>query len=392
MATRKETAHRKLSLVEELRRDYRSGRLVPGEMLPPVRLLATRFGISRRIVNDEVQKLAEEGWLHSVPRVGIFVRKPESTGFRLMDHAVVVISSLTREGNANTKGSLDGITEGVIREIHRQGLHSVLMHPDRLCGEMVDRVAKEQPYGAIVPEMGDPRRYGEILRQAGVRVVMYGDDAGIHGFDRVKSDQERGAYELTRWLIGQGRTRIRQVWVGDSKRYWCRERMAGYRRGMTEAGLKPLPAANSCSAGHASKVHAERVVSWAAALKPCIVPGAGNSQPDDALLGPSDGEVADLFAACRALGRDPERDLLICGYDNYWRDLDYMGFAMERPAATVDKNNESLGGAMVQLLMERAEPPGAEGGRSVNGRAGVNCRVIQPRLVVPGLEAPAVFP
>ncbi len=49
------------------------------EMLPSVRELALRYGISYSLVAQSLKTLAEEGIIHSVPRVGSFLGRPQST-------------------------------------------------------------------------------------------------------------------------------------------------------------------------------------------------------------------------------------------------------------------------------------------------------------------------
>jgi len=369
MATRKETGERKAILAQAIRREYRSGTLAPGEMLPPVRALATRYGLSKRIVNDELQKLAEEGWLRTIPRVGIFVREDLNASRRFLDHAVVVLTAAERpHPDHRQSGWLDHVPSGALREIHQRGLHSVVLHPERLCGEVIERLAVEQPYGVVIPEMDVAvmKEYGELLRAQGVRVVMNSNDPQLELFDRVSSDQAQGAYELTIWLLDRGLRHIRLLWMGDcDTSYWSRERRIGYERALREAGIKPF-----------EDIVAREMQGpngLVAALKPHLTQG----DVLEAILAPSDGFVSDVAGACRVLGVHPNKDVLICGYDNYWQDLASLGHDAPRPVATVDKLNEDAGAEAVRLLLD------GSGETTTQNRetAPVN-RVIPPRLVV----------
>ncbi len=59
-----------------LREAIRSGRLPPGERLPPSRTLAEEVGVSRRLVVEVFEQLAAEGWLDARVGAGTFVRRP----------------------------------------------------------------------------------------------------------------------------------------------------------------------------------------------------------------------------------------------------------------------------------------------------------------------------
>lgn len=382
MATRKETAKRKSSLVQEIRRKYRTGVLAPGEMLPSVRTLATRHGLSKRVVNNELHKLAAEGWLSMVPRVGIYVRDRERSQ-RFLDHSVVVIADVDQPAATHKQtGWTDHVAYGCLREVHRRSLHSIMMHPRRISDEVVERLADEHPYGAVIPEMAivteiqDTVRYAEMLSERGVHVVLNGNEPAFVNFHRVSSDHCKGAYELTRWLISQGRRRILPVWSVSPDFYWSRERQAGYEQALKEAGVKPLPLLRmeDVAQRYRPEQRDELIKQFVTRLKPFF----RGSSPVDAILTPSDGSVSEVDEAARKIGVRPFEDILICGYDNYWQDLEACGFHWARPAATVDKLNEEVGAEMVRLLLDEAE--GALNYESTSNSP-VH-RQIEPRLVV----------
>ena len=87
----------------------------------------------------------------------------------------------------------------------------------------------------------------------------------------------------------------------------------------------------------------------------CLMPYLKADPAIDAILLPSDGNVWTAAAACRQLGCEPNKDILLAGYDNYWTDSWERNFAPAGPAVTVDRNNPMLGRELVNLLMERIE-------------------------------------
>lgn len=56
--------------VNALRNEIIEGIYTPGSFLPPERLLAVKFGMSNNSLRAGLERLAEEGWIEKVPRVG----------------------------------------------------------------------------------------------------------------------------------------------------------------------------------------------------------------------------------------------------------------------------------------------------------------------------------
>ena len=98
----------------------------------------------------------------------------------------------------------------------------------------------------------------------------------------------------------------------------------------------------------------------------------------DAILALTDGASYPITAACRLLGKEPNRDVTIVGYDNYWQDSPHRQWEPAGPAATIDKLNLDLGQELMNLLLARAE-----------GKlpAEPQLRLIKPELRVSGESA-----
>jgi DNA-binding LacI/PurR family transcriptional regulator len=94
----------------------------------------------------------------------------------------------------------------------------------------------------------------------------------------------------------------------------------------------------------------------------------------DAILVATDADLYPVARACRLCGREPGRDVLLAGYDNFWEACWEREHEPLVPAATVDKDNHACGVALVDLLLER-----------IAGRlpAEPQRRWIVPQLVVP---------
>ena len=64
-----------------------------------------------------------------------------------------------------------------------------------------------------------------------------------------------------------------------------------------------------------------------------------------------------LHAALRLLKRQPNRDVWLAGYDNFWRETEDNRIQTHSiaPCATVDKRNQQCGAEMMRLLRQRIE-------------------------------------
>lgn len=68
----------RVELERGLTEDIHSGRLSPGARLPPERVIAERYAVSRPIVREVLRTLSERGLVEILPARGTFVRAPST--------------------------------------------------------------------------------------------------------------------------------------------------------------------------------------------------------------------------------------------------------------------------------------------------------------------------
>jgi DNA-binding LacI/PurR family transcriptional regulator len=196
------------------------------------------------------------------------------------------------------------------------------------------------------------------LRDRGTPVVAYGHSEGL-GFDYVTSDHAAGCEELCRWLISQGRRRILRVWEHTSSQSripeWRRQRDIGYERAMQAAGLEVIPMLDIPAFPEAFIQSREDFEMRARLVLGYLWGHLSGPDPVDAILALTDGPSFAVTSACRLMGKEPNRDVTIVGYDNYWQDSPNRQWEPTGPAATVDKRNIELGRELMVLLQARAE-------------------------------------
>lgn len=351
----------RLRVALALRDGIAQGRFAPGSRLPTEQALTEHFGVSRPTVRAALALLQEEG----------LIRRDASRARRVADDVQRVGGALRQTvailGNRGPcldphhkqKGWWGYVQASADEAVRRARRHTLLLDLETLDEAFLDGLVKERPAGLIVLRevTREPRGLAvlERLHQAGIPVVLCGHEPEIPQYDMVGSDHEAGGFLLTSWLLAHGQRRILQVWEmsdEDLRRAWVRQRQAGSRRALREAGREPLPLFRT--PGGAPQVTNQQEFEFNARALTGYLLDAFRQYPDiDTIMVASDGLVFKTAAACRFLGRTPGQDLLVVGYDDYWQDCAERRFEAYEPPVTVDKRNPEIGRGLVQLLLER---------------------------------------
>jgi DNA-binding LacI/PurR family transcriptional regulator len=365
------------------------GRLPAGERLPPETRLATKLNVSRSTIRLALSDLEEQGVVSSDKRRRIVLDCIKPTKTFLSDAVALITDSPDQFERGKMHGTWHSnfIHTGAVDAIRNAGYDVLNIHPSRIAGDLIQRLILQQPRGAIilreVLQTPSGQHLPQALQEGNVPFVVYGDlgrasdSKKAISFDTVASDHELGAYELTKWLISQGRRRILRLWSlaiagPNEKQEWINQRDAGFERAMQEAELTPLPALEIYNANRAPDSQ-ETFQQRARLMAGYLIEYLTMDQPIDAIMAASDSTLPAISAALKIHGRQPNKDILIVGYDNMWQDLTGLKGESAPPAATVDKKNLEIGYELMRLLQERIEgslpPPGQH-------------RVIKPELIV----------
>jgi DNA-binding LacI/PurR family transcriptional regulator len=366
--------------IGQIRAWIESGELAPGKRLPSERVLSEQLGIGRTMLRAALATLEREGLIQTQARRARIVRGSASRAqSAVLGNAVVVLVERKPDRGVSARvepGWHDFILRGASDGILERGLSALVMAGSSLDAAQVREVVGSGPRGVVaISGMTDPAVRERLLSALGaenIPLVAYGDLHDWPGCDVVMSDHRTGCRELTSWLLSRGCRRILRCWdSGPPDRRWLVERDAGYEEACAEAGVEPLPPLRlpAMPDGLYDREHFEVDAHTKAGYLSAHLTGAA---PVDALLAVSDGLVPKLATACRILGKDPERDVTIVGYDNYWREAPERAHDPTAPRATVDKDNRRIGHALVDVLFER-----------ISGKLGraAHRRVVRPRLV-----------
>lgn len=401
----------RLSLYGQLTADFRErilrGELKPGEKLPSFTEMRMQHGVSQATLNRVHSLLEAEGLIRRRRGAGTFVcdyrGQPASTGLNgsaavsFLSNAIVILTPFGKPAASHRSGGwLEWIAQGASDAVQSAGMHAVSLNPD-ITEVEIERLVAEKPFGALIPaslsESATPLNLMRKLRAQGIATVAFGSSPELAECDHVLSDHASGAYQLTRHLLERGKRRVLNVQPADLNETWLGERQVGYERAMCEAGLEAEPPLRipsmellfsaqlfrdrgSKDVEVSDEILDEDLRVFGAQVRSLaghFVEAMSGDNPVDGLLATTDRDIFVLAAICRLFGRNPNSDVLIAGYDNYFADCEECAIAPFAPVATIDKNNRALGEAMVQLLLDRV------GDRLPDAP---QTRVVAPRLVV----------
>lgn len=254
------------------------------------------------------------------------------------------------------------IQYAVARAVEARGYDTLAVNPYRPTFSPEHLVA-QRPAGVLVTyDVGEASvglQTMEALQRAHIPVVAYGDGKQLQSFDRVASDHAGGTELLTRWLLNCGRRQILRAWRVEGEHDWLTSRNRGFERAMANAGLPALPALRI--AGYYKHPDTEERFREASRMTMAYLFEALQRNPQiDAIMAASDAHACEVIAALRMLGREPNRDILVVGYDAMWPHMPLREWESVGPVATIDKRNPESAAALVDRLLSRvagAVPP-----------------------------------
>ena len=344
----------------------RDGVLRPGDIVPTEHSLAADLGVSRGTIRSALQELTERGLLSADRGCRRAVARPERAVSETMRRAVVLLSGLEHihiDWHQNL-GHLAAIEGSAIAAIHKEGFHCLTIHPQRLGDECLASLCDDRPAGVLIP---DPFAFSpkaleaaERFREQGIPVVFNADGGAFASFDRVVSDQGKGAEELVAALAKRGCKRLLRVWSNSPDLYWVRARDEGFKKAVAAVNLALLPPLRVKGVVNNNDCDRDLFESQTRLFAGFLIEAfAAKKDRPDAILATSDAEIPLVAAALRLLGVTPGIDVLLAGFDNMWTRLPEQKFEPTAPAFTIDKKNSAIGEAMAKLVCAgaRGEKP-----------------------------------
>lgn len=337
MATRQQLEQQKNKLLHDLRRNSQEASVRPGDLVPPVRELASRYGISSNVAHQLVQQLIGENVLYTVAGVGTFMGRRQTQigefylfsdidSRELTSRAQEIAERLMQNGFANRIAELGGaslsLTPEAAREAHARGeLPSIA----GIYGTLPDESYLSVPH-----------------------VAFFGHVVDKEHSDAVSYDDVDGGRQATQHLISLGHRQIAFLGAHVEKKTdaatdpysWSADREEGWRQTLQAAGINwnslafhPMTAPLF---SESSNNEAGRFMARFIAARRDIT----------AVVAANDYLAQGLFSGLQEANVAPERWPAVVGFDNISNGRGQMLSSLLLPSDT-------LGRAAADLLWER---------------------------------------
>ena len=366
-------------LSSAMRSQILSRKVAVGDPLPSEREMAEHLGVSRTLVRATFRELEEGGLVQRVHgRVRRVARSADAAG-GIPLVGIIGSSSRLEPSAAEQQGWDDHVALSTCNALQLAGRSPLLVGTQSLrvdqamCGLPANTVGVI--LAAVAAEAKDLPQVLDVLDEAGVPVVASGSSPELASLDRVVSDHAEGAAVLTRWLLERGRRRVLPLWSFAGRPHWLQQRELGYASAMREAGHAPLDPLQTVDVAR-DPANAENFELVTRMLAGYLASWQKRHGGFDALMVATDRHALEAAAACRVLGLEPGRDVVIVGYDDCWAQAPERCFEASVPAATINKNNYVIGQRLASLLERRLD------GKLPDGPV---ADLMIPTLVIPGL-------
>ena len=242
------------------------------------------------------------------------------------------------------------VQAGVLEECEKRG-YDLIVHPRtspgyELSREVISLYNQARFDGVILtPPLCDNQTILAALSEEGVPTTLIAPGAPLAMFPSVVTDDERSAYEMTRYLLDLGHRRIAFV-SGHPAHLAVQQRTAGFIRAMSEFGVPIddgmiIEGFNSFSCG----VEAAKKL-------------FGRSQRPTAIFAANDEMAAGVLSIAHDQGLRVPFDLSLAGFDDIpiatqlWPPLTTVGQPIRQMAARATS-------LLLDLVGGTAAPPGA---------------------------------
>ncbi len=344
----------------------------PGEMLPPLRVLAKEFDSSITPVVNAMRRLERQGVIEPMHGLGFRVRTASGRASaeggahakpsRLID---VIVSAVTAPV-AGENHSSEGIELGLFRNLSGRGgarLHYSILprkHDPRQLSEVLKECLARRP-DAFIPcsvEGFGPEEVARLrqIKDNGSCVVVYRARTPVEGIDAVTSDFVLGQRLLTERFLADGHRRILRLTAGDY--FYEARKEEGFREALAKAGAAAIKGSTTV-ADLASVVEGDadgrfRVDTLIGGLALAFERGDYT-----AIFACNDHHAAAVRRALRVLGRSK---VVVAGYDGFWsekrdflvRSYDLKGAEAKAPWS-VDRRMPEVGWALGDLAFQRMQ-------------------------------------
>ena len=234
-----------LKVESAIREKIERGKLKPGTKLPSEPELASIYKVSRGTLRKSLKLLVAEGFIYQIPGKGTFVTSPEDKKIEIIRKKQNYLRKINKGIGilipCITESLFPGIVRGAEDVLREKGYHIMLGNYDvswEKEKEYMEMFVERGVSGLIISPSFNSylNPYYDILKKKNIPFVL--TDVSINGIesDLVCSDNLKGAYEGTKYLISYNCKRILFL-AGKRDVSSTKERFLGFKEAMEEGGL-----------------------------------------------------------------------------------------------------------------------------------------------------------
>lgn len=333
-----------------LRQQIESGALMPGSMLPPVKLLCERLGgINHQTVRQAISLLVQEGALSAIPGRGAVVASQAERTVKIGLVLPNIDSELTRQ-IANGVQSVfepEVISVDGKDSLRREKASVVILDSRHNVKKEIENIAhlEDLPLdGAIIL----PVVYGDIVKHL---VRLQSDDFPVVlvdcmvpglSFPSVVVDNYGGSYEITKHVLERGRKKL--AWIGPAMSISsASQRFEGYRDAIADFGL---PFDRKLVTSIATTLPTDPFEPFVQNVIDGLV--KGHPERPDAIVCGNDAIAIGCIKMLKAHGVKVPEDIAVVGFDDVQE-----ARLCDPPLTTVRQPMGELGGAAARLILAR---------------------------------------
>lgn len=292
-------------------------------------------GTASRVINRQakVSPQAREAVEAAIAELGYIPnRAARSLVTRRTDAVALVIAE--SEERVFGEPFFAGVIRGIGAALADAGKQLVLvLAPSDRPGHLDDFLTRQHVDGVLLLSLHADDTMPQRLHARGLRVVQGGGPAPAPGVGCVDNDNVGGAHQAVAHLAARGRTRIAAI-AGPSDMPTARDRLAGYRAALEEAGL---PADDGLvEHGNFREPSGEEAMAVLLGRRPDL----------DAVFAANDLMATGAMKVLRAWGREIPRDVAVVGFED-----SALSRSTQPPLTTVHQSPEGMGRVMVEMLL-----------------------------------------
>lgn len=225
-----------IRIAEGIKESIRKKKIKADELLPSERKLAEKYNVSRNTAISVLNKLVAEGWAYRIKGKGTYATLPSIKNNIHKNIGLIIPNGET--------GILAQLTEIIEKEIYNTNYHIILCYSNfdfEKQENQANLLVEKKVCGVIFCPILSNKEYKrnekvvEIFEKNGIPVVLIDMYLPGKDVDYVVSDNFKGVYEGTKYLISLGHKKIAFIssLLGSS----IKERMDGFKKAMEEEGL-----------------------------------------------------------------------------------------------------------------------------------------------------------